>query len=81
VNESNWSRTTKRHASNTERRMRECHMSWKRLCMTLMPLSLVVAGCSSNPASSEVVCAQPLTKASPTQVSPGQAVTVSAADM
>ena len=47
-------------------------MSWKRLCMTLMPLSLVVVGCSSNPASSEGACAQPLTKASPTQVTPGQ---------
>ena len=56
-------------------------MSWKRLCMTLMPFSLVVAGCSSNPASSEGVCAQPLTKTFATQVSPGQAVTVSAADM
>ena len=56
-------------------------MSWKRWCTTLMALCLVVAGCSSNPASSEGVCAQPLTKASPTQVTPGQTVTVSAADM
>jgi hypothetical protein len=81
VNESNWSRTTKRHPSNRERRMRECHMSWKRMCMTLMPLALTVSACSSNPVSGEGVCAQPLTKTSLTQVSPGQAVAVFAADM
>ena len=54
-------------------------MSWKRLCMPLMLLSLGVAACSSNPASSEGACA--LTKASPTQVTRVQTVTVSAADM
>ena len=56
-------------------------MFWKRLCMTLMPLSLVLAGCTSAPTLSEGACAQPLTKASPAQVTPGQTVRVSAADM
>lgn len=56
-------------------------MSVKRLCLALAPLALVLSGCSSTPASSGDACPQPLTKVSPTQVTPGQTVTVSAADM
>jgi len=50
--------------------------------MTLLPLSLVLAACSSaTSVSNEAACAQPKTKVSVARATPGQVLTVSAADM